>query len=83
MSYDVLIERNAIREIKKFPNHDIQRIKESLKKLAEFPAGLDVKKLAGTRNIYRIRVGDYRILIELEVHTLKVFSILHRKQAYK
>lgn len=44
MSYDVLIERNAIREIKKFPNHDIQRIKESLKKLAEFPAGLDVKK---------------------------------------
>ena len=71
MSYDVLIERNAIREIKKFPNHDIQRIKESL------------KKLAGTRNIYRIRVGDYRILIELEIHTLKVFSILHRKQAYK
>jgi mRNA interferase RelE/StbE len=83
MSYDVLIEKNAIREIKKFPNHDIQRIKEALKKLPEFPVDLDVKKLAGTRNIYRVRVGDYRILIELEIHILRVFSVLHRKKAYK
>jgi len=44
---------------------------------------MDVKKLAGTRNIYRARVGDYRILIELDIHTLKVFSVLHRKKAYK
>jgi len=29
MSYDVLIERNAIREIKKFPANDIKRIKEA------------------------------------------------------
>lgn len=83
MSYDVLIERNAIREIKKFPKHDIQRIKETLKKLPDFPTGLDVKKLAGTRNIYRMRAGDYRILVELEINTLKVFSVIHRKQAYK
>ena len=83
MSYDVLIERNAIREIKKFPANDIKRIKDALKKLPDFPEGMDVKKLAGTRNIYRARVGDYRILIELDIHTLKVFSVLHRKKAYK
>lgn len=79
MSYDVLIEKNAIRNIKKFPPHDIQRIKETLKKLPDFPSGLDVKKMAGTRNIYRVRVGGYRILIELDIHTLKVFSIIPRK----
>jgi len=44
MSYDVLIEKNAISEIKKFPSRDIQRIKETLKKLPDFPTGMDVKK---------------------------------------
>ncbi|MCD4767063.1 MAG: type II toxin-antitoxin system RelE/ParE family toxin [Methanosarcinales archaeon] len=83
MSYDVLIEKNAIKEIKKFPAPDIQRIKEAIKKLPDFPARMDVKKLAGTRNIYRIRTGHYRILIELEVHTVKVFAVFHRKKAYK
>jgi mRNA interferase RelE/StbE len=83
MSYDVLIERNAIKEIKKFPANDIKRIKDVLKKLPDFPDGMDVKKLAGTRNIYRVRVGDYRILLELEIYTLKVFSVIHRKKAYK
>lgn len=83
MSYDVLIEKNAIKEIKKFPVPDIQRIKEAIKKLPDFPARMDVKKLAGTRNIYRIRTGHYRILIELEVHTVKVFAVFYRKKAYK
>ena len=59
---------------------DIQRIKETLKKLPDFPTGMDVKKMAGTRNIYRVRVGDYRILLELEIHTLKVFSVVLRKK---
>ena len=83
MSYKVLIERNVLKEVRKFPRHDIEKIKEVLNKLPDFPESLDVKKLAGARNIYRIRVGDYRILVELELHNLKVFSILHRKKAYK
>jgi mRNA-degrading endonuclease RelE of RelBE toxin-antitoxin system len=41
---------------------------------------MNVKKMAGTRNIYRVRVDDYRILIELEIHTLKVFSVVLRKK---
>ena len=44
---------------------------------------MDVKKIVGTKNIYRVRVGNYRILIELEIHTVKVFSVIQRKSAYK
>jgi len=83
MSYDVLIEKNAIKELKKLPARDIQRIKQAIKKRPDFPASMDVKKLAGTRNIYRIRIGNYRILIELEVYTIKVIAVLLRKKAYK
>ncbi len=66
MSYDVVIERTVLKSIKKFPSHDIQRIKEALKKVRTFPEGLDTKKISGTKNIYRIRVGNYRISFELE-----------------
>ena len=83
MSYNVLIEKNAIKEIKKYPAHDIQRVKEAIKKLPDFPDRMDVKKLAGTRNIYRVRIGNYRILIELEISTIKVIAVLLRKKAYK
>ena len=58
----------------------MQRIKETLKKFPDFLTGMNVKKMAGTRNIYRVRVDDYRILIELEIHTLKVFSVVLRKK---
>ncbi len=83
MNYDVLIEKNVLKEIKKFPANDVNRIKKALSKLPAFPVGMDAKKMAGTKNIYRVRVGDYRILIELEIHTLKVFSVILRRSAYK
>jgi len=37
MNYDVLIERNVLKEIKKFPAHDVNRIKNVLRKLPAFP----------------------------------------------
>jgi|GEM_PF-3167587 len=39
---------------------------------------MDVKKIVGTKNIYRVRVGNYRILVELEIHTLKVFPVVKK-----
>jgi len=44
---------------------------------------LDVKKLIGTGNKYRVRIGDYRVLIELERDSIVVFAVLHRKRAYR
>jgi len=48
-----------------------------------FTPRLDVKKLRGYRNHYRLRVGEYRILFELEKQRKAiVYAILPRKQAY-
>ncbi|MBA1341615.1 MAG: Toxin RelE3 [ANME-2 cluster archaeon] len=78
-----LLKRTSSKKLKKFPAHDVNRIKKAIQKLPAFPMGMDVKKIVGTKNIYRVRVGNYRILIELEIHTLKVFSVIQRKSAYK
>jgi len=43
----------------------------------------DVKALTGTKNQYRIRVGDYRIGLELNEDTLEVIRVLHRREFYR
>jgi mRNA interferase RelE/StbE len=42
-----------------------------------------VKKLKGSRNEYRLRVGDYRALFELEGRTATVYAVGNRKDIYR
>ena len=42
-----------------------------------------VKKLKGSRNEYRLRVGDYRVLFELEGRTVTVYAVGNRKDIYR
>jgi len=57
---------------------------ETLKELEKgFSARLDIKKLRGTKNHYRIRVGDYRILVVLDSDITYVYDISHRRDVYK
>lgn len=49
-----------------------------------FSKGLDIIKLRGSKNHYRIRVGEYRILFELTPDkTIIVYAILSREAAYQ
>ena len=49
-----------------------------------FTSRLDIKKLRGYKSHYRIKVGKYRILFELEKpRKIIVYAILPRKKAYK
>ena len=43
----------------------------------------NVKALVGTTNRYRIRVGDYRIGLELNGETLEIMRVLHRREFYR
>ena len=59
------------------------RILGALRELeAGFSAKLDIKKLKGTKNHYRIRVGDYRILFVLENQSAYVYDVSHRRNVY-
>jgi len=43
----------------------------------------DVKKLTNFTPEYRLRVGNYRILFEIENNKIIIYRIIHRKDAYK
>ena len=87
MSYEnkILISRSALKELKSIPKNEREAIKDKISKLAYFPlARLDVKKLKGYHNVYRLRVGDYRIVFEYikEERTIKILKVGKRESVY-
>ena len=67
--------------MKNIPKADGKRIVEKLKLLEENLQG-DVKKLTNHTPEYRMRVGDWRILFEVEEEKIIIYRIRHRREAY-
>ncbi len=84
MKYTVLIERYAQKQIMKLDKKIIPVIKAAIAGLADNPRPHGYKKLKG-EDAYRIRIGDYRIIYEIddEVILVTVVSVGHRKNIYK
>ena len=61
------------------------RILRALKQLQDNPQAADLRKLKGAANHWRLRVGDYRILIKIEWRRgiALLEGIFHRKDAYR
>ena len=83
--YEVLIERSAERDLKSLPAALFTRIVPRIKALADTPRPTGCHKLAGSRNDWRIRVGDYRVIYEIEDarKQVKIFRVRHRREVYR
>lgn len=62
-----------------------ERIIERLEELELDPRPLGVKKLSGIDNLYRLRVGEYRIVYEIQdaVLLVLVVAVGHRREIYR
>ena len=85
MTYQVEITPVAKRQIKKLIAPIQLAIVERLEQLAEDPRPPGVLKMQGEESLYRIRVGDYRIIYEIQDQTLliAVVKIGHRGDVYR
>ncbi|HEY7556281.1 MAG TPA: type II toxin-antitoxin system RelE/ParE family toxin [Candidatus Binatia bacterium] len=83
--YEVLIERTAERDLKSLPTNIFNRIVSRIKTLSENPRPSGCHKLAGSRNDWRIRIGDYRVVYEIDDphKRVKIFRIRHRREVYR
>ena len=85
---DLKFENSFKRDLKKIEDKDVlEELKkviknlEELKELKDFKG--DLKKLRSGKNFWRIRIGDYRIGLEIEGNILIFVRILPRKEIYK
>ena len=83
--HEVYLEHAAEKDLKKLPGEIFQRIITHIKSLAETPRPSGCRKITGTKNNWRIRVGDYRIIYEVDdnVGVVKVMRIRDRREAYR
>jgi len=82
----VYVERKARKQLGKLSNETRRRVVEALSTLERegFSMELDIKKLLGYRNHYRIRIGKHRVLFEFSADkTIIVYAVLPRETAYK
>ena len=85
MNHRLVITPTAIKERKRIDVENRQRIDAALTRLVETARPPGARKLTGGRNDWRIRVGHYRILYEIddEGRIITVWRIAHRREAYR
>ena len=83
-SYKIEIKKSAAKEIENLPSIVLKRVVSHIQELGSNPRPIGCKKLSGDEK-YRLRVGDYRILYEIEdtIVTVYVVKVAHRKEVYR
>jgi len=84
-SYRVALTASAERELHSLPAQVVARIVPRLEHLASAPRPPGCKKLKGGDKEWRIRVGDYRVVYEIDdrARTVDVTRIAHRREVYE
>ena len=82
--YTVLILPSAQKQLDKLPNAIATRIEDKMLDLEGDPRPPGCKKLRG-RDAWRIRIGDYRVIYEINDGKLivTVITIGHRREVYE
>jgi len=83
--YEVYLEKSAENDIKRLPTSIFQRIIPQIKALAENPRPSGCRKITGSKNDWRIRIGDYRIIYEIDekAKAVRVMRVRHRREVYR
>ena len=76
---DIRYLRQAKRAIERLDGPTKQRIRQGINKL---PEG-DIKRLKGHTNLYRLRIGEWRILFTMAASQITIEDVLPRGDAYK
>jgi mRNA interferase RelE/StbE len=85
VTYRIEVTPAARRDLTKLPSETLRRVDAHILALAENPFPAGAKKLQSSEPIFRIRVGDYRILYTVEHHRLVILVIRigHRCEIYR
>ncbi|HHF43274.1 MAG: type II toxin-antitoxin system RelE/ParE family toxin [Candidatus Aminicenantes bacterium] len=84
-SYEIRWKHSVEKDLKEISPKEVRRILKSINSLANNPFPLQAKKLRTTERLYRIRVGDYRVIYEVdkEMNVITIYYVRHQKDVYR
>ena len=84
MSYEVVLSERAAKALRKLDRGVRDRVLATIEQLAEEPRPVGCKRLSNSP-FYRVRVGDYRVVYDVEdaVVRVTVVKLGHRREVYQ
>jgi len=84
-SYRIEFKQSAEKDIRRIAPALIPNILRRVEALSDEPTPRQSLKLSGSERTYRLRVGDYRVIYEVdaEAQTVVIYHIRHRREAYR
>lgn len=83
--YGITFARSARKELDRLPADVAKRVLEKIEALRDHPRPIGVTKLKGQRNLWRLRVGDYRVVYAIDdaAKAVDVSIVRHRRDVYR
>ena len=83
--YSVVVTRGAERDLDKLDRAVLARVAREIDSLSGDPRPVGCRKLVNHANLWRVRVGDWRVLYEIDdaARTVNVLAVRHRSKAYE
>jgi mRNA-degrading endonuclease RelE of RelBE toxin-antitoxin system len=85
MAWRLIYSRRAINDMDSLPDRDRRAMHDRLGQLASDPRLVDLAKLAGAANRWRLRSGHWRAILEMDAHSglITIIRVLNRRDAYR
>ena len=83
--YSIFWKNSAEKDIKKIDRKYIPKILDEIESLSINPFPIQSKKLYRSDRTYRLRIGNYRVIyqVDMKEKIIIIFHVRHRKEAYK
>jgi mRNA interferase RelE/StbE len=85
MPWRLIIAPRAQKELAGLPGRDRQAMSDAFSRVATDPSSVDLRKLGGQEDLWRIRVGRWRAILRLDTAagTMNVLRVVARSRAYR
>ncbi len=79
----IQIDDKAFKDLSKIHKQEVKKILSKIELLEDYPDVANIKKLTNFEPPYRLRVGNYRVLFDIEDNVITVYRIKHRSKSYE
>jgi mRNA interferase RelE/StbE len=83
--YRIEYRPKALRELRKLPRHVHPLVVQAIEALASAPRPHGCRKLKGPGDFWRVRVGEYRVVYEIDdgIRVVTIQRAAHRREVYE
>jgi mRNA interferase RelE/StbE len=83
--YSITLARSARKDLERLPRQIALRALAAIELLARQPRPVGCRKIQAASNLWRVRVGDYRVVYSIldTERTVDITAVRHRRDAYR